>query len=403
MASPGSAAPDITVPDTGPVRAVLEPRHLELAAAVAAFAAERLAPLPPPEDDASARRQAREILALLGEGGWIGWAIPERWGGRAGAPDLRACCLVREALAATSPLADAVFALQCLGAQPLALVGSDDQREEWLPRVARGEAMAAFAMTEPEAGSDVASLATVATRDGDGWRLDGRKSFISNAGIADFYSVFAASDPAAGSRGVSCFLVPASTPGLRFAGAQVLAAPHPLGELAFERCALPAAALLGGEGGGFKVGMRTLDRLRPTVAAAACGMGARALAEALAHAASRRQFGQPLASFQLVQEKLARMATELDAARLLTYRAALSATRGNGATLALHSSMAKSYATEAAQRIIDDAVQILGGRGVMADHPVDRLYRSIRALRIYEGTTEIQHLVIARELMHAAR
>ena len=390
----------LVTPDVTPVRAFLEPRHRELAAAAGAFAAERIAPLPPPADDAEGRRQAREVLRLLGEGGWVGWAVPERWGGRAGAPDLRACCLVREALAAASPLADAVFALQCLGSQPLVLAGSDAQRAEWLPRVVAGEAMAAFAMTETEAGSDVAALATRARRDGEGWRLDGRKSFISNAGIADFYSLFAATEPAAGSRGVSCFLVPANTPGLSFAGAQVLAAPHPLGELALDGCDLPAAALVGDEGGGFKLGMRTLDRLRPTVAAAACGMAARALGEALAHAAGRRQFGQPLASFQLVQEKLSAMATELTAARLLTYRAAWEADSGAD-RITLEAAMAKAFATEAAQRIVDQAVQVLGGRGVLASHPVDRLYRAVRALRIYEGTTEIQHLVIARHLMQA--
>jgi acyl-CoA dehydrogenase len=390
-----------TIPDVAPLRAFLEPRHLELAAAVAEFATRRIAPLPAPADDAAGRVQAREILQLLGEGGWIGWAVPESWGGHPGAPDVRACCLVREALAAASPLADAVYALQCLASQPVVLAGSDAQRQEWLPRVVAGTAMAAFAMTEKEAGSDVAALATRAERSGDGWRLDGSKSFISNAGIADFYSVFASTDPAAGSRGISCFLVPATTPGLRFAGAQVMAEPHPLGELALEGCQLPAEAQLGGPGEGFKVGMRTLDRLRPTVAAAACGMGARALAEALAHATARRQFGQPLASFQLVQEKLATMATELTAARLLTYRAAWEADRG-AERVTLEAAMAKAYATEAAQRIVDQAVQVLGGRGVLADHPVDRLYRAVRALRIYEGTTEVQHLVIARQLLHGA-
>jgi acyl-CoA dehydrogenase len=388
----------LVTPDVAPVRAFLEPRHLELAAAVGSFAAEKIAPLPPPADDDAGRRQAREILALLGAGGWIGWAIPQRWGGRLEAPDLRACCLVREALAAASPLADAVYALQCLGSQPVVLGGSEALRAEWLPRVVRGEVMAAFAMTEAEAGSDVAALATRAERHGDGWRLDGRKSFISNAGIADFYSLFAATDPAAGSRGVSCFMVPATAPGLRFAGAQVLAAPHPLGELELTGCQVDEGALLGGEGEGFKVGMRTLDRLRPTVAAAACGMAARALAEALAHAASRRQFGQPIGDFQLVQEKLATMATELVAARLLTFRAAWEADHG-AERITLEAAMAKGFATEAAQRIVDSAVQILGGRGVLASHPVDRLYRAVRALRIYEGTTEIQHLVVARQLL----
>lgn len=380
------------------IRAFLEARHLELASSVAAFAAAEIAPLPAPSDDAAARAQAREILGRLGAAGWMRWAVPEAWGGTAEAPDLRACCLLREALAAASPLADAVFALQCLGSMPITLGGTAAQRAAWLPRVLRGEAMTAFAMTEPEAGSDVGGLATTAQRDGDGWRLDGGKTLISNAGIADVYCVFAATDRAAGSRGLSCFLVPAETPGLRFAGAQVLSAPHPLGEITFEASRLPADALLGEEGAGFKLGMRTLDRLRPTVAAAACGMAARALNEALAHARTRRQFGEPLASFQLMQSKLAVMATELAAARLLVYRAAWEADRG-AERITLEAAMAKAYATEAAQRIVDSAVQIIGGRGVLADHPVDRLYRAVRALRIYEGTTEVQHLVIARHLI----
>ena len=258
--------------------------------------------------------------------------------------------------------------------------------------------MAAFAMTEPEAGSDVAALATTARWDGDAYVLDGRKVLISNAGIADFYCVFAATDRAAGARGISCFLVEAGAPGLRFAGAQVLSAPHPLGEIVLENCRVPAEQRLGEEGEGFKLGMRTLDRLRPTVAAAACGMAERALAEAIAHARRRRQFGRPLAEFQLVQEKLARSAVDLAAARLLVYRAAAEGD-GGAERLTLPAAMAKAFATEAAQRIVDDALQVLGGQGALADHPVERLYRAVRALRIYEGTTEIQHLVIARELL----
>jgi acyl-CoA dehydrogenase len=258
--------------------------------------------------------------------------------------------------------------------------------------------MGAFAMTEPEAGSDAAGITTVARRTPDGWVLSGRKTFISNAGIADFYVVFASTDPAQGSKGLSCLVVPADAPGLRFAGAQVLSAPHPLGEIVFDECRVPADHLLSPEGRGLALGLRTLDRLRATVAAAACGMATRALDEALAHAQARRQFGRPLADFQLVQEKLARMATDLMAARFLVYHAAAAADAGTE-RVTLESAMAKAFATEAAQRIVDDAVQILGGRGVLADHPVDRLYRSVRALRIYEGTTEIQHLIIAGQLL----
>jgi len=385
------------VPDLALLRPFLDDRHRALTAEAAAFAAREVAPLPPPADDAAGRAQARELLRLLGEGGLLRHAVPAAAGGSP-YPDLRACCLIRETLAAASPLADAVFALQCLGSLPIALAGGEALRRRWLPEVAAGRAMAAFAMTEPEAGSDVAALATTARRDGDDYVLDGRKILISNAGIADFYCVFAATDRAAGARGLSCFLVEADARGLRFAGAQVLSAPHPLGEIALENCRVPAAQRLGEEGEGFKLGMRTLDRLRPTVAAAACGMAERALAEAVAHARRRRQFGRPLAEFQLVQEKLARSAVDLAAARLLVYRAAAEGDAG-AERLTLPAAMAKAFATEAAQRIVDDALQVLGGQGALADHPVERLYRAVRALRIYEGTTEIQHLVIARELL----
>ncbi|MGH7673939.1 MAG: acyl-CoA dehydrogenase family protein, partial [Gemmatimonadales bacterium] len=264
-----------------------------------------------------------------------------------------------------------------------------------------GRAMASFAMTEPDAGSDVGAMATTARPDGEDYVLDGTKTFISNAGIADFYTVFASTDRSRGSRGISCFVVPADTPGLRYVKPLVLSAPHPLGEIAFEGCRVPAASRLGGEHEGLRLGLAVLDRLRGTVGAAACGMADRALREALAHARIRRQFGRPLAEFQLVQEKLARMATDLAASRLLVYRAAWEADRG-AARVTLEAAQAKAFATEAAQRIVDDAVQILGGRGVLAEHPVDRLYRSVRALRIYEGTTEIQHLVIAERLLGEA-
>ncbi len=403
----------MSVPEPFLIRAFLDERHLALAAEVARFTAAKVAPLPPPEDDPGARREARSLLKLLGEEGWLGYAVPEAWGGHWPEPDLRACCLIREALAAASPLADAVFALQCLGSMPITLAGSAAQRDRWLPAVARGEAMAAFAMTEPEAGSDVSSLATVAARSPDndggdvgGYILDGRKTFISNAGIADFHVVFAATDPTARNRGLSCFLVEAGTPGLTFLGPQVLSSPHPLGELGFADCRVPEENRIGAEGEGFKLGMRTLDRLRPTVAAAACGMAARALAEATAHARERRQFGKTLAEFQIVQEKLAIMATDLAAARLLVYRAAWEGDTGKGgeeARASLAAAMAKAFATEAAQRIVDAALQILGGKGALAENPVERLYRSVRALRIYEGTTEIQHLIIARHLLRETK
>ena len=377
------------MPDTRPIRTFLEPHHVALAEQARDLAMGDIARRPHPADDAAARKEARAIVALLGSGPWLQPIFDL---------DLRGCCLMREALGEASPLADAVFALQGLATMPILLAGSDAQRVRWLGPIARGRVMTAFAMTEPEAGSDVAGIVTTARRDGPGYVLDGAKTLISNAGIADLYVVFASTDRAKGAKGISCFLVPADSPGLRFAKPQVLSAPHPLGEIAFENCRLPPDALLGAEGRGYGIGLATLDRLRPTVAAAACGMAARALAESLAHVKQRKQFGTPLAQFQLVQQKLARMATDLTAARLLTYRAAYEKDQGQE-RITSEAAMAKSFATEMAQRVVDDAVQLIGGRGVLADHPVDRLYRAVRALRIYEGTTEIQQLIIAGELL----
>ena len=379
--------------DPKAVRAFLDESHLGLAERFSTFVDANLAARPEPADDAEARKEAREIMGRLGEEGWFAPILEQ---------DLRACSLIRETLAAASPLADAVFALQALGTTPIVLAGSDALKERWLGAMADGEAMGAFAMTEPEAGSDVASMAAAARRDGDDYVLDGTKTFISNAGIADFYTTFASTDPSKGSKGISCFVVPADAPGFRFVKPQVMSAPHPLGEIAFEECRVPASSRIGEEGEGFKIGMATLDRLRASVGAAACGMAGRALREATSHAVSREQFGKPISDFQLVQQKLARMATELTASRLLVYRAAWEKDLG-AERVTVEAAMAKAYATEAAQRIIDDAVQILGGRGVLAEHPVDRLYRSIRSLRIYEGTTEIQQLIIAGHLIAEAK
>lgn len=377
-------------PDTGPVAAFLEPRHLEVAKAVDAFGRDALAGHDP-ESDAEARAAARALVPRLAKAG-LGKAVAEL--------DLRAVALIREGLAYRSPLADAVYALQALGSVPIRLGGTEAQRARWLPAIDRGEVMCGFAMTEPDAGSDVGAMATRATRDGDGWVLEGRKAFISNAGIADLYTVFAVTDPGKGAKGISAFVVPADAPGLRFAGAQVLSAPHPLGELAFDRCRIPADHLLGEPGKGLGLGLATLDRLRATVGAAACGMAARALDEAVAHVKARVQFGKPLAEQQLTQDRLAAMATELHAARLLVYRAVW-AKDGGAERVTLESAMAKSYATEAAQRIVDGAVQLQGGRGVLASSVVDHLYRAVRSLRIYEGTTEIQRLLIAKDLLGA--
>lgn len=377
------------MPDVRAVRAFLDEGHHELARRITEWAGQHLRPLPEPRDDDAARAQAREHLAALGTAGW--YAVIE-------AQDLRGCGLVREALAAASPLADAVFALQALGTVPLLLAGSDAVRRRWVGEALAGRAMAAFAMTEPDAGSDVAALTTSAVRRGDGYVLDGTKTLISNAGIADFYTVFAQCDPGRGKKGITAFVVPADTEGLALVKAQVSSAPHPLGEIALRGCRVGADHRLGKEGAGLAVGLATLDRLRATVATAACGMAERALEEALTWAKSRRQAGGPLAGHQLVQEKLARMATDLTAARLLAYRA-LWEKDGGAERVSVESGMAKAFATEVAQRIVDDAVQIVGGRGVLRDHPVERLYRAVRALRIYEGTTEIQHLIIAAHLV----
>ena len=345
------------------------------------------------ESDDAARELAPQIARKLGEAGLIEAATTT------GADRLRACCLIRRQLAYHSPLADAVFALQALGSRPLLLAGSEELQSKWIPEVQSGEAVAAFAMTEPEAGSDVASLTTEAVRDGDDYVVNGSKTFISNAGIADFYSTFVRTGTRDdGKSEITCLLIPADTPGCHFSAAQELADPHPLGTVEFNDCRVPATNRLGEEGEGFRIGMQTLDLLRPTVAAAACGMAARALDEAVEHARQRQQFGKPLAQFQMIQAKLADMATELEAAWLLTLKAAwLADTTGSPDTLA--SAQAKLYATEAAQRIIDQAVQILGGRGVLLGHPVERLYRAVRALRIYEGTSEVQRLVIGRRVV----
>ena len=377
------------MPDTRLVRTFLEPRHASLAERAGGFAMGEVAGRPEPADDSAARTEARALLGLLGAGAWLKPILDL---------DVRGCCLMREALGEASPLADAVFALQGLGTTPILLGGTPAQKERWLGPIAEGKVMTAFAMTEPEAGSDVARIGTTARRDGSGYVLNGVKTLISNGGIADLYAVFVSTDPTKGAKGISCFLVPGDAPGLRFVGPQVLSAPHPLGEIAFENCRVAADSLLGAEGRGYALGLATLDRLRPTVAAAACGMASRALDESLAHVKRRQQFGKPLAEFQLVQQKLARMATDLTAARLLTYRAAYEKDHGQE-RITSEAAMAKSFATEMAQRTVDDAVQLIGGRGVLADHPVDRLYRAVRALRIYEGTTEIQQLIIAGELL----
>ncbi len=373
-----------------PVAAFIERRHREYRERVVAFCRDEIGDGHDgrdPETDAAARVRARELVGRMGAAGLFD---PIRDG------DVRGCLVAREVLGWWSPLADAVFALQGLSATPGLIRGAD--AGGWVERALAGDAMGAFAMTEWEAGSDVASMTTTAVPDGAGYRLNGGKTFISNAGIADFYVVFASTDPDAGTWGISCFVVPADADGFEFTGSLVMSAPHPLGEVRFNDCHVPAGMMLGEVGSGFKTGMATLDRLRPTVAAAACGMAGRALWEALEHARGREQFGKPLASFQLIQEKLSQSAMDLTAGRLLAYQAGWEKDRG-AKRITMEAAMAKAFSTEAAQRIVDRAVQVLGGRGVLASHPVDHLYRSVRALRIYEGTTEVQHLIIGGGLV----
>jgi acyl-CoA dehydrogenase len=337
-------------------------------------------------------------VRALGAAGWLTHCVPAGFGG---AHDpLRSLYLViaRETLARHSGLADFVFTMQGLGSGPLTLAGSDELKKKYLPRVADGSAIAAFALTEPEAGSDVAAMALSARRADGHYVLEGEKTFISNGGIADFYVVFARTGEAPGARGISAFLVEAGTPGLDIAERIEVVAPHPLARLRFAGCRVPIAHVVGAPGEGFKIAMRTLDIFRVGVAAAALGFARRALDEALARVASRKMFGQTLGDFQLTQAALADMATEIDAGALLTYRAAW-LRDVEGVTTTREAAMAKMAATEGAQRVIDRAVQIFGGLGVGVGSIVEHLYREIRPLRIYEGATEVQKLIIGRDLL----
>jgi acyl-CoA dehydrogenase len=346
----------------------------------------------------------RHWVRALGDSGWLGLAVGGKaYGGHSDALDTRTLCILRETLAAHDGLADFAFAMQGLGSGAITLDGTPEMKNRYLPRVASGEAIAAFALSEPDAGSDVAAMKTTARRDGDAWVLDGEKTWISNGGIADFYVVFARHvEPgiAAEARGtgtIAAFVVDADTPGLRIAERLDTMAPHPLARLAFEGCRIPASHCLAAAGAGFKLAMRTLDVFRTSVAAAALGFARRALAEGLARATTREMFGQKLCELQLTQAKLADMALTVDSAALLTYRAAWRRDQGHAVTR--EAAMAKLAATEGAQRVIDAALQLWGGAGVQSGQVIERLYRDIRALRIYEGASEVQQLIIARELL----
>lgn len=374
-------------------------RHRALAATLDGWTAREIEPLAHDESDVDAL--SRRFVALLGDAGWLRYCVPKAQGGHFEKLDVRSLCLIRETLACTAGLADFAFAMQGLGSASIALYGSEALKERYLPKVRAGTQIAAFALSEPEGGSDVSALRLTARRDGADYVLDGRKTWISNAGIAGHYVVFARTGEAPGAKGLSAFVVDAAAPGLTVSERIAIIAPHPLGTLDFAACRVPAEQLLGKPGDGFKIAMATLDIFRSTVGAAALGFARRALDEAVAYVKQREAFGQKLAEFQMTQARLAEMATEIDAAALLIYRAAW--TKDCMAErVTREAAMAKMYATEAAQRVIDAAVQLHGGMGVVSGVPVERLYREIRALRIYEGTTEIQKLVIASQVLAEA-
>ena len=371
-----------------------EERHRVLGAQLEMWA-DKHVPVPRPRDVDS---QCRMLVRSLGAAGWLRHAVAgSEYGGTGEVIDSRSICIIRETLSRHSGLADFAFAMQGLGSGAISLAGTPAQKSRYLPSVARGESIAAFALSEPDAGSDAAALACSAYIDGDEVVLNGAKTWISNGGIADFYIVFARSAEAAGARGISAFIVETGTPGFEIVERIDVIAPHPLARLRLVDCRIPLTQRIGEGGEGFKVAMRTLDVFRTSVAAAALGMGRRALDEALHRAATRKMFGKTLGDFQLTQAKLAQMATTVDSSALLTYRAAWQ--RDQGANTTMEAAMAKLAATEGAQQVIDSAVQIWGGLGVVSEQPVERLYREIRALRIYEGASEVQQLIIARELV----
>jgi len=402
------------------------PTHGELVRRVDAWATAYFANRKISEDRDSVDHACRQLVNELGRAGFTRYSVPgaaarsaETTSASTSAKpvthspdaasfDVRSLALIRETLARHDALADFAFAMQGLGSGAISLAGSAEVKERYLPRVASGEAIAAFALSETAAGSDVAAIRCRARRDGDSYVLDGEKTWISNGGIAEFYCVFARTsepevraDGTVAARGISAFVVDADAPGFSIARRIDVISPHPLATLSFDGCRVPASHRLGPEGDGFKLAMRTLNIFRTSVAGAALGFGQRALDEALDHAVNRPMFGKTLADFQLTQANLADMATEMDAARLLTYRAAW--LHDTGRPHAKEVAMAKMTATESAQHVIDQAVQMFGGRGVTHGEKVEQLYRDIRALRIYEGATEVQKLIIGRELLNMAK
>jgi acyl-CoA dehydrogenase len=371
-----------------------EDRHRALATELDAWAAAHISQ----QHGSNVDDECRQLVRQLGEAGWLRHAIAGReHGGVNDTIDTRAICLIRETLARHAGLADFAFAMQGLGSGAISLAGTTEQRATWLSKVAKGEAISAFALSEPDAGSDVAAMQCAARQDGSHYIIDGEKTWISNGGIADVYVLFARTGEAPGSRGISAFIVEAGTPGFEIAERIDLIAPHPLARLRFTNCRIPASNRIGAGGEGFKIAMRTLDVFRTSVAAAALGFARHALHEGLQRATTRRMFNHTLADFQLTQAKLAQMALTIDAAALLTYRAAWA--RDQGRNVTKEAAMAKLAATEGAQQVIDAALQLFGGQGVVSGQPVESLYREIRSLRIYEGASEVQQLIIARELL----
>ena len=371
----------------------LEPKHKALHAALEAWASDNLRHV----DHDNTDQTCQALVAALGAAG-----ILKHSGVNVPFPqiDVRSLCLIRETLARHDGLADFAFAMQGLGTMAISLFGSDTQKADWLPKIQSGAALSAFALSEPQSGSDVANLQLSARRDGNGYVLNGEKTWISNGGIADVYTVFARTGEAPGGRGISAFIVPADTPGLQIAERLETVSPHPLARLVFADLHLTADAMIGDPGTGFKVAMATLDTMRTTVGAAALGFARRAFDESLNRAKNRELFGAPLAELQMVQGHLAEMALDIDASALLIYRAAWAKDTG-AERITKEAAMAKLYATDQAQMVIDKAVQIHGGDGVRKGHIVERLYREIRALRIYEGASDVQKIIIARNALQS--
>lgn len=376
----------------------LEAWHRDLAAGLEDWCRRKLKPIT--HTDETIYADCRDIVAELGAAGWLKHVVPHEFGGQNDTLDVRSLCLLRETLARHDPIADFCVAMQGLGSGAISLAGTPEQKSKWLRKVASGEAIAAFAMTEPRSGSDVANMDARAEDMGDHYRISGEKTFISNGGIADYYTIFARTGEAAGAKGISAFIVEGTTPGLEIAERIPTMTPHPLARLRFNAMRVPKPALLGAPGGGFALAMSTLDIFRPTVGAAALGMARRALDEALARATSRELFGGRLSDMPVVQAELADMALEIDRSALLVYRAAWTHDVQKRRA-SREAAMAKLEATECAQRVIDRALQMHGGQGVVRGTPVEGLYREIRALRIYEGASEVQRVVIARQLLDA--